>query len=142
MMIRQFVNPRPFPYHRRFRRCDVQVAFITSKLVTVVAERVAQKIQARVRPAQFDDPGLLPIDRQAHPVFQEAFDLRLQRRVRFARQHDEIVGVAHQFGVRRRRVLTLKHHVEPMQKQVRQQGRMYSPYTMATFGLKEGYGAP
>ncbi len=125
-LIGQLVISRPFPHHRRFRRCDAQVPLFMRIPIPVVAERVAQKIQAHARPTQLDDAGLLPLDRQAHPVFQPAFDLRLQGRVRRARQHDEIVGVASQlgqFGIRCGREATLKHHVEPAQKQVRQQRR-------------------
>src|SRR5881397_257369 len=114
----------PFLLHRLLRGNHVQVTARSAVPIPVVAKRVSQKIQAGAFLLQIDNPCFLPVDLQSHPLFQFRFD-ELGYRLRLIPcQNDKIVGVAYQLGLRPlpRPFGSMKHLIEPVQIDIRQQG--------------------
>src|SRR6266568_2105002 len=120
----------PFPRQRLRRRAHVQVFPPAPFQVQVVPKRVSQKVQARSFFLQVHHPRLLPVDLQSHPGLYLLFDPLFKLRTHIARQHHKVIRITHQFRPSPvcRSLSPMKHHVEPMQVQVRQQRRYYSAW--------------
>src|SRR5216684_5467636 len=84
--------------------------------VVVVAKRESQKVQTRSFLPQVDYPRLLPIDLQPQPSLDFRFNPAGQLFALEVRQHNQIVGIAHQFGFSPPgwTIGPMKQHVEPM----------------------------
>src|SRR5437016_7661711 len=98
--------------------------------VSIIAKRISQKIQARSDLPQIDYPRFLPVQFQSHPLFQLRFDELGHGLGLMPRQNYKIIRVAYQLGLSplSRSVWAMKHFVEPVQIDIRQQRRDHSPY--------------
>src|ERR1700685_3180838 len=76
------------------------VQLLAIKHVLVVEKRESQKVQTRSFFLQIHRSRFLPIDLQTQPAFEFRFYPSRQTSPLIARQHHEIVGIAHQLGPR------------------------------------------
>src|SRR6516162_5823056 len=72
--IRHLMQLLPFPLDRLSRREYVQVFSIASFQITVIPERITQKVKTRALLPQVHHPRLFPIDLQLEFSFQPRFD--------------------------------------------------------------------
>ena len=140
-MICKFSNPVLLPLHRLHRWGQVQVPVSSSIQVSVILEAEAEKFQLRSFLFEIDDASFLAVNRQSHSPFNEAFDVLSQSRRLVSSQHDEVVGIAYQVRSCPFRRPVRKVDIKPVQKDVGQQWRNYSPYTKETFDPGAEYGA-
>src|SRR5207247_7008887 len=111
---------------------------------TVIPEGEAQKVQALVRAPHVYHPRFLAVELQPQPAFQFAFDEALQTRTDVPRQHHKIVSIAYQFGVGPlcRAIRPMKHPVEPVKIDVRQQWTEHSALRRAPLVAPESRWRP
>src|ERR1035437_7237195 len=124
-MVRHLVQLLPFLLQGFRRRTHIQIPPPAPVQVLVVAERESQKVQSRSFFLQMHHPGLFPIDLQPQPTFEFRFNPARQTSPLVARQHHEIVGIAHQLGPRPLNwsIGPMKQLVEPMQVYITEQRR-------------------
>src|SRR5664280_754877 len=115
----------PFLLQSFRRRTHIQIPPSAPLQALVVAERESQKVQTRSFFLQIHHPRFLPIDLQPQPAFEFRFNPPRPASPLLARQHHEVVGIAHQLGPRPLGwpIGSMKQLVEPMQVQVTEQRR-------------------
>src|SRR6266581_5681493 len=127
MTVGHLVQLLPLPLDRLLRRKHIQVFPVASFSIAIVSKRVSQKVQTRPFLPQIHHSRLFPVDLQLELPFQPRFDELDGGRAHLFRQRHEIIGVTHQLdiGPSPRPLRSVKQGVEPVQIQVRQQGRGY-----------------
>ena len=115
---------RPQPRLRARGRDDVQIALVPPVQVAVVAQREAQKVQARSRRTPRHHPRFGPVHGQPEVLFERPFEPRHDAWAHPPREHHKVIGVSHQACVRKLggAVLRMKRAVEVVEVDVGEQG--------------------
>src|ERR1039457_446636 len=141
-MIGHLVQLFPFLLQSFRRRTHIEIPPSAPLQALVVAERESQKVQTRSFFLQIHHPRFLPIDLQPQPAFEFRFNPTRQASSLIARQHHEVVGIAHHLGTRPLGwpIGSMKQLVEPMQIHVTEQRRNHpalgTPFTRPTPSLR------
>jgi hypothetical protein len=126
----------PFPGKRFLRREHVQVSLLPVPVQTTVkTKREPQKVQGLSNLLKPNDSGLLPIDLQIHPGFQLLLNPPNQPLTLISSQDNKIITVAHQPSTRPVgwSIRPVKRSIEPVQVDIGQQRRNYSPNAKGNF---------
>lgn len=107
------------------RREYVQITVRASVEVTIVSERKTQEVDVRPRLIQVHHASFLAIDRQFEPAFELTLHPISETLSLMSGQDDEIVRIADDLRLRpvRRAVRSVESLLEPVQVDVRKQGR-------------------
>src|SRR6266446_4500489 len=111
--------------HGFLRWMHIEVLVCAPFEVAIVPQREPEEVQACSFLLQVDQSCLLPVDLQPHPLLQLRLDEGAQALALMARQHHEVIGVAHQLCLCpvRRPCRRMEHLVEVVQVEVCQQRR-------------------
>src|SRR4026207_1504998 len=118
----EFVQRLALLTDRLRRREHVQIS-ARAGAAAVVSKGISQKIQAGSSCLEIDYPRLVPIERQSHPLLQFRFDESAHTRGLISGQYNKVVRIPDQLRVcpLPRSVGTMKHRIEPVQIDIRQQ---------------------
>jgi hypothetical protein len=111
----------------------VEIPVVLASQIAVIAKHVPQEVELLSWLLQINHPRFVPVDLKPHPVFQLRFDPPAKLVSLIARQHHKIIGIADKLGTCPTRWTRwpMKHLVEPVKIQVREQRRTDSTHAIA-----------